>query len=257
MSTMPIAGEVRGHLERDNYLNCDRTLMSWLGTLDHKRIGVMYLIGIMSFFLIGGMFAVLVRTALLIPQKGDTALGEAISANAYNMYFTLHGAIMVFIVIIPGIPAALGNIVLPLMLGAKDVAFPRLNLASFYFWCAGVTMMVLAILGGGVDTGWTFYTPYSTDTASSMAGVPLALLGAFILGFSSIFTGMNFIVTIHKLRPPGMGWFQMPLMLWALYSTAVIQVLATPVLAITLLMIVFERTFRVGVFDPALGGDPV
>ncbi len=257
MSTMPAATEVRGHLASDNYLNCDRSLKSWLLTLDHKRIGVMYLIGIMAFFLIGGLFAVLVRTVLLIPQKDGTALGAAIGPDTYNMFFTLHGAIMVFIVIIPGIPAAMGNIVLPLMLGAKDVAFPRLNLASFYFWCGGVVLMVSAILAGGVDTGWTFYTPYSTDPNSSMAGVPLALLGAFVLGFSSIFTGMNFIVTIHKLRPPGMGWFQMPLMLWALYSTAVIQVLATPVLAITLMLLVVERAFGIGIFNPALGGDPV
>src|SRR5690606_38186534 len=176
-----------------------------------KRIGIMYLAGIMIFFMIGGIFALLVRTILLVPQKGGDA---AFSADAYNLFFTLHGSIMVFIVIIPGIPAALGNFVLPLMLGAKDVAFPRLNLASLYMWGGGVLLLLCAIVFGGVDTGWTFYAPYSTTEQSGYhGGVPLALLGAFTLGFSSIFTGLNFIVTIHKLRPPDMGWFKMPLFL--------------------------------------------
>lgn len=248
----------------ENYLTQDRGLLSWALTLDHKRIGVMYMAGIMAFFLIGGMFALLVRTALLIPQKelADgtlTTIGRLISANNYNMFFTLHGAIMVFIVIIPGIPAALGNIVLPLMLGAKDVAFPRLNLASFYFWCSGVLLMLFAIVAGGVDTGWTFYVPFSTTATSTgaMAGVSPALIGAFMLGFSSIFTGLNFVVSIHKLRPPDMGWFKMPLFLWAIYSTGVIQILATPVLAITLMLLLVERTVGIGIFNPNLGGDPV
>ena len=243
---------VADHAHEENYLNCDRSFLSWALTLDHKRIGVMYLVGIMTFFLIGGLFALLVRTTLLWPQKSPDAL---ISADVYNMFFTLHGVIMVFIVIIPGIPAALGNFVLPLMLGAKDVAFPRLNLASFYLWTSGVVLALVAIVFGGVDTGWTFYTPYSTST--SFGGVIPVLSGAFLLGFSSIFTGLNFIVTIHKLRPPAMGWFKMPLLLWALYSTAVIQVLATPVLGITLLMLIVERSVGIGIFTPELGGDPV
>lgn len=240
----------------DNYLTHGRGLLSWVTTLDHKRIGVMYLIGIVIFFALGGLFALLVRTTLLTPG----VMGESkplVTHDMYNVFFTLHGAIMVFIVIIPGIPAAMGNFVLPLMIGAKDVAFPRLNLTSWYFWCAGVLLLLSTLVFGGVDTGWTFYTPYSTDVHSAMGGVIPALSGAFLLGFSSIFTGLNFIVTIHKLRPPEMGWFKMPLMLWAIYSTAVIQVLATPVLGITLLLLIVERAVGLGIFAPDLGGDPV
>ena len=232
----------------DNYLTHEKGLASWLLTLDHKRIGVMYLICVLSAFLLGGVFALLVRTELFTPGR------TIVDHDTYNQLFTLHGAVMVFLVIIPGIPAALGNIVLPLQLGAKDVAFPRLNLASWYLWVTGAVFMVVSLVTNAADTGWTFYTPYSTVTTTSV--IP-ALFGAFILGFSSIFTGMNFITTIHKLRPPGMTWFRMPLFLWALYSTAVIQVLATPVLAITLLMLIVERAVGIGIFDPALGGDPV
>ncbi len=237
-----------------NYLNCDHSFRSWALTLDHKRIGVMYLAGIIVAFIAAGSFAILVRTTLLVAQKDATF---PITADMYNTFFTLHGSIMVFVVIIPGIPAALGNFVLPLMLGAKDVAFPRLNLASFYMWCSGVVILLCAIVFGNIDTGWTFYAPYSTEGKYSMGGVPYALMGVFALGFSSIFTGLNFITTIHKLRPPQMGWFKMPLMLWAIYSTAVIQVLATPVLAITLLMLFVERVVGIGIFNPSLGGDPV
>jgi len=232
----------------DNYLTHDKGILSWLLTLDHKRIGVMYLMCVMGAFLLGGVFALLVRTELLTPGR------TIVDHDTYNQLFTLHGAVMVFLVIIPGIPAALGNIILPLQLGAKDVAFPRLNLASWYLWVIGALFMVISLITNAADTGWTFYTPYSTTTTTAV--IP-ALTGAFILGFSSIFTGMNFITTMHKLRPPGMTWFRMPLFLWALYSTAVIQVLATPVLAITLLMLIVERVVGIGIFDPALGGDPV
>jgi cytochrome c oxidase subunit 1 len=232
----------------NNYLNAGRGLQSWLFTLDHKRIGVMYMIAILTSFFLGGLFALLLRTELLTP--GPTVM----SADTYNKMFTLHGAVMIFLFIIPGIPATLGNFVLPLMLGAKDVALPRLNLASFWLWMGGAVFAVLSILLGGVDTGWTFYTPYSTTTGTAVVSLTL---GAFILGFSSIFTGLNFIVTIHKMRPEGMTWFKMPLFLWGIYSTAIIQVLATPVLGITLLLLMAERVFGVGIFDPALGGDPV
>ncbi len=232
----------------ENYLNCSHGLKSWLFTLDHKRIGVMYLIAILSSFLIGGIFALLVRTELLGP--GPTI----VDADTYNRMFTLHGAIMIFLFIIPGIPAALGNFVLPLQLGAKDVALPRLNLASFHLYVIGAIFAVSAIALGGVDTGWTFYTPYSTTTNGSVVAVTL---GVFILGFSSIFTGLNFIVTIHRMRPEGMGWFRMPLFLWGLYATALIQVLATPILGITVLLLIAERVLGIGIFDPALGGDPV
>ncbi len=241
----PIAAEAP-----DNYLTFRRGILSWLLTLDHKRIGVMYLVAVLASFFVGGVMALLVRTKLLFP--GEV---EWMTPEQYNQAFTLHGAIMVFLVIIPSIPAALGNFVLPIMLGAKDVAFPRLNLFSFYLWLAGAACAVYSLLAGGFDTGWTFYTPYSTNT--TLGGVIPVLVGVFILGFSSIFTGVNFVVTIHKLRPPGMTWFRMPLFLWALYATAIIQVLATPVLGITVALLVIERVFNIGIFDPSMGGDPV
>jgi cytochrome c oxidase subunit 1 len=231
-----------------NYLNVTKGALSWLLTLDHKRIGILYLVSILSSFFLGGMMAMLIRTELLTP--GDTIM----TADQYNQVFTLHGAIMIFLFIIPGIPAALGNFVLPLMLGAKDVAFPRLNLLSWWLWITGAFIAVASILINAVDTGWTFYTPYSTTTGTA---VTLIVTGVFILGFSSILTGLNFIVTIHKLRPKGMTWFKMPLLLWGLYSTAIIQVLATPVLGITLLLLAMERIMGIGIFDAALGGDPV
>ena len=234
----------------DNYLTFRRGILSWLFTLDHKRIGVMYLFAVLASFFVGGVMALLVRTKLLFP--GEVAW---MTADQYNKAFTLHGAIMVFLVIIPSIPAALGNFVLPIMLGAKDVAFPRLNLFSFYLWMLGAICAVWSLIAGGFDTGWTFYTPYSST--SQAGGVIPVLVGVFILGFSSIFTGINFVVTIHKLRPPGMTWFRMPLFLWALYATAIIQVLATPVLGITVALLVIERAFNIGIFDPSMGGDPV
>ncbi len=248
-TTLPLGAEAPAD-ESDalNYLTVRRGLMSWLLTLDHKRIGIMYLVSILSAFFLGGVFALLIRTELLTPQR------TIMDADTYNQMFTLHGAVMIFLFIIPGIPAALGNFVLPIMLGAKDVAFPRLNLTSYYLYVFGAVFAVLSIATGGVDTGWTFYTPYSTTTNTSVIAMTA---GAFILGFSSILTGLNFIVTIHKLRPAGMGWFTMPLLLWALYATAIIQVLATPVLGITLLLLIVERALGVGIFDPALGGDPV
>ncbi len=231
-----------------NYLSVARGLRSWLFTLDHKRIGILYLVSILTSFLLGGIFAILMRTELIAPG------GTLISAETYNKVFTLHGAIMIFLVIIPSIPAALGNFVLPIMIGAKDVAFPKLNLMSYYFWVGGAVFALISLLTGGLDTGWTFYTPYSTITTTSVSAV---LFGAFLLGFSSIFTGLNFIVTIHYLRVPGLGWFQLPLFIWALYATAIVQVLATPVLGITLLLLIAERLLGIGIFNPALGGDPV
>lgn len=236
------------HVEGANYLNEKKGFWSWAATLDHKRIGVMYLVSIFFFFLIGGLFALLLRTELLTPGK------NIVDAKMYNQFFTLHGAIMVFLVIIPGIPASLGNFVLPLQLGAKDVAFPRLNLISYYIYVIGSLFAVFSILLGAIDTGWTFYAPYSTEAEGK---VVLMVTGAFILGFSSIFTGLNFISTIHKLRPPGMTWFRMPLFVWGMYATSIIQVMATPVLGITLLLIIVERVVGIGIFTPKLGGDPV
>ncbi|MEM7682436.1 MAG: cbb3-type cytochrome c oxidase subunit I [Planctomycetota bacterium] len=228
--------------------------MSWLLTLDHKRIGLMYMGGVCLTFLLGGVFAVLLRTELI--WGGQTlphVFGNSWESQ-YNQMFTLHGAVMTFLFIIPAIPAVIGNFALPLMLGAKDVAFPRLNLMSLYCWFGGAVFFVWVLVSGGLDTGWTFYTPYSTTTSTN---VPAATLGAFVLGFSSILTGVNFIASIHMLRPRDMGWFKMPLLMWALYATAVIQILATPVLAITLLLLFAERIMQIGIFDPALGGDPV
>lgn len=231
-----------------NYLNEKSGLWSWLTTLDHKRIGIMYFITVMIFFLIGGIFALAIRLELM--KAGPTIM----TADYYNRAMTFHGAIMVFMVIIPGIPAFLGNFFLPMQIGAKDVAFPRLNLASWYCLIGGAAIAFFSLIYKGVDTGWTFYTPYSIRT---QGGVVLMVLGAFVMGFSSILTGLNFIVTTHKLRAPGMTMGRLPLFVWALYSTAVIQVLATPVLAITLLLLVAERTLGIGFFDPKLGGDPV
>jgi len=232
----------------NNYLSEPKGIKNWLWTLDHKRIGVMYLYAIMIAFFVGGLLATLIRLELLHPGQ------DIMSDDTYNQFFTLHGAIMIFLFIIPSIPAALGNLVLPLMIGAKDVAFPRLNLASWYVFVFGALFALYSIVTGGVDTGWTFYTPYSTDSTGSVISMTL---GVFILGFSSIFTGLNFIVTIHKLRAPGMNWFNMPLFVWGLYATAVIQVLATPVLGITMVLLIMEKVLGVGIFDPAMGGDPV
>ncbi|NDD66186.1 cytochrome c oxidase subunit I [bacterium] len=231
-----------------NYLTVSTGWRSWLLTLDHKRIGIMYLVFIVLSFGLGGFFALALRLELLNPGK------LLFTAKQYNQIFTLHGAIMTFLFIIPSIPASLGNFILPMQLGAKDVAFPRLNLASLYVYVLGACFCVYSMIAGAADTGWTFYTPYSSTTSTSVISMTL---GAFILGFSSIFTGLNFIVTIHKLRPPGMTWFRMPLFTWSLYATAIIQVLATPVLGITILLLVLERLVGIGIFDPALGGDPV
>jgi cytochrome c oxidase subunit 1 len=231
-----------------HYLNNTSGFWSWAGTLDHKRIGLMYLIGVSLAFLSGGLFALLVRLHLWQPE------GTLFKNETYNQIFTLHGAFMVFLFVIPAIQGSLGNMVLPLMLGAKDVALPRLNLLSFYLWVTGAVLATLAIVLGGFDTGWTFYTPYSLYTDQAVVTIGLAI---FVLGFSSIFTGLNFIVTTHKLRAPGLTWFRMPLFVWALYATSLLQVLATPVLGITVLLVAFERLYNIGIFDPRLGGDPV
>ncbi|MEX0845693.1 MAG: cytochrome c oxidase subunit I [Balneolaceae bacterium] len=233
---------------KNTYLNQEKGLWAWMTTVDHKKIGLMYLGSVTFFFLVGGVLALLLRTELLSPAE------TFIQADTYNQFFTLHGAIMVFFVLIPSIPAALGNFVLPMQLGAKDVAFPRLNLASLYIYWIGAIFTFIALANNGLDTGWTFYTPYSTQSTTSVVWVTL---GVFILGFSSILTGTNFLATIHKMRAPGITWGKLPLNLWALYATSVIQVLATPVLAITLLLLTMENVLGIGIFDPALGGDPV
>tara|TARA_B100001248_G_scaffold262696_1_gene261036 strand:- start:6345 stop:7925 length:1581 start_codon:yes stop_codon:yes gene_type:complete len=232
----------------ENYINCAKGLKSWLITLDHKRIAILYVISVLTFFFVGGIAALGIRLELFSPGP------DVMNADTYNQFMTFHGAIMVFMVIIPGIPAIFGNFFLPIMIGAKDVAFPRLNLLSWYLLMFGAIVSISSLLFNGVDTGWTFYTPYSIKGS---AGVINMTLGAFIMGMSSVLTGLNFIVTIHKLRCPGMTMKNIPLFVWALYSTAIIQVLATPVLGITLLLLVAERVMGIGIFDPALGGDPV
>jgi len=225
-------------------------ILSWLLTTDHKKIGLLYLYSIVVFFFVAAFLGLLMRIELIAP--GETIMGP----QTYNGMFTIHGIIMIFVIVIPALPAVFGNFFLPILIGAKDVAFPKLNLFSWYLFIIGAIFGVLSqfIGGGAPDTGWTFYVPYSAESSTN---VIYALVAAFILGFSSILTGLNFIVTIHRMRAPGMGWFRMPLFPWSLYATAWIQVLATPIVGITLLMVIAERVLRIGFFDPALGGDPV
>jgi len=234
---------------RETYLNAGYSIQSWLLTRDHKRIGLMFLFTITLFFFVGGIAATLIRVNLLTPQ------GLLIDEATYNRLFTIHGVIMVWFFLIPSIPATLGNFLLPLMIGAKDLAFPRLNLLSYYLFLFSGMFAAIMISLGGADTGWTFYTPYSA--AFSNTHVTLAVCAVFVNGFSSILTGLNFIVTLHTMRCPGMTWFRLPLFCWSLYATSIVMVLATPILAITLLLVGIERVFGVGIFDPALGGDPI
>ncbi len=234
--------------EKVNYLNVEHGWKSWLFTVDHKRIALLYLFSITLMFFIGGAFAVLVRLHLTTP----TGL---FAPEVYNRLFTMHGIVMIFFFLIPSIPATLGNFLLPIMIGAKDLAFPRINLLSWYIYIIGAMFAIYAVARGGVDTGWTFYTPYSTTYSNSY--VLAAALGAFVAGFSSILTGLNFIVTVHKMRAPGMSWGRLPLFVWAHYATGLIQILGTPVIAIALVLISMERVMHVGIFDPAVGGDPI
>lgn len=236
-------------ISHEHFLNVDYSAKSWLLTTDHKRIALLYLVSISLFFAIGGIYAMLIRLELLTPR------GDLLTGDMYNRVFTMHGFIMIFFFLIPSIPATMGNFLIPLMIGAKDLAFPRLNLASWYVYTIGGAFTIAVLALGGVDTGWTFYTPYSSTYSNSY--VILAAVGAFFAGFSSIFTGINFIVTIHKMRAPGLTWFRLPLFVWAHYATSLIMILGTPVVAITLLLVAIERLFRIGIFDPALGGDPI
>jgi cytochrome c oxidase subunit 1 len=233
---------------RETYVSAARTVMSWVVTTDHKRIGVLYLVSTAVALGLGGFFAMALRIEHLTPTR------TVMDAYTYNRFFTLHGIIMVWLFMIPSIPTAFGNFVLPIMVGAKDVAFPRLNLLSYYIYVAGSALVVVALLDGGIDTGWTFYAPYSTQSPSAV--VP-AVLGVFVLGWSTILTGINFIVTVHTMRARGLGWMRMPLFVWGLYATSVIQVLATPVLALVLLVVALDHGLDWGLFDPARGGDPV
>jgi len=234
---------------KTNFLNADYGIKSWLLTTDHKRIALLYLGSITTFFFLGGFFAMLIRLELLTPA------GDLVLADTYNKLFTMHGIVMIFLFLIPSVPAVLGNFLVPMMVGAKDLAFPRLNLASWYIFMLGAGFILYSIVTGGVDTGWTFYTPYSTTYANT--NVITAALGVFIVGFSSIFTGLNFIVTVHRMRAPGLSWRRLPLFIWANYAASVIMVLGTPVLAITIVLVALERLFHLGIFDARLGGDPL
>lgn len=235
-------------VEQPNFFQAKKGLFSWIFTLDHKRIGLLYLYSVGSFFIVGLLLGLLMRLELLNPGR------DWIEPQTYNQVFTLHGVIMIFLFIIPSIPAVFGNFFLPLLIGTDDVAFPRLNLFSWWLYVIGAlfALSTLVFGDGPADTGWTFYAPYSVRTGTD---VSITVLAAFVLGFSSILTGLNFIVTIHRLRTPGMGFNQMPLFAWSLYATSWIQLLATPVIGITLMMIIAERTFGVGLFDPSIGGD--
>ena len=240
MSTVP---------ERQSYLDAPYGIAAWLLTRDHKRIAMLYLISITIFFMIGGLFALGIRLELITPK------GDLLTPDVYNKMFTLHGVIMVFFFLIPSIPATLGNFFIPIMCGTKDLAFPRINLLSWYLYVLGGVLALGAAAGGGLDTGWTFYTPYST--MSSTTNVTLAAMAAFVAGFSSILTGFNFIVTVHRMRAPGLTWFRLPLFVWAHYATSLVMILGTPVIAITLVLVMAERTLGLPVFDPKIGGDPV
>ncbi|QDU98099.1 cytochrome c oxidase subunit I [Lignipirellula cremea] len=236
-------------LPKRHYLNADYNIWSWLLTTDHKRIGILYMISLTLFFFVGGAAAILFRVELLTPEA------DLVVSPTYNRLFTLHGVVMVFFFLVPSIPAVLGNFLIPMMIGARDLAFPRLNLLSWYLFMAGGLLAIWAIVRGGVDTGWTFYTPYSTTESNSQ--VMAMAVGVFVAGFSSILTGLNIIVTTHTMRTQGMTWFRLPLFVWAHYATSIIMVLGTPVLAISLVLIALERGLGIGVFDPKLGGDPL
>ena len=245
--TVPTNGKHPSYLE---YKGKYKGFLGWVLSTDHKRIGILYLVSILSFFLVGATFGFLLRLELIAPGR------TIMDPQTYNSFFTLHGVIMVFLFVIPAIPAIFGNFFLPILIGARDVSFPRLNLLSWYLYIIGGLLAIISIIapGGAADTGWTFYIPYSVRTGTN---VIYALFAAFVLGFSSILTGINFVTTVHRLRAPGMTWFKTPLSVWSIYSTAWVQVLVTPIIGITLLLVVIERTFSVGLFDPALGGDPV
>jgi cytochrome c oxidase subunit 1 len=232
-----------------NYLNESFSLRSWLFTTDHKRIAILYALTITFFFFIGGIAAALIRLELMTPAA------DLVTHDTYNRLFSLHGVVMVWFFLVPSIPATFGNFLIPLMIGAKDMAFPRVNIASWWVFLVGAGFALLMLVMGGVDTGWTFYTPYSTAFSNSY--VILATAGVFIVGFSSIMTGLNIVVTVHRCRAPGMTWFRLPIFVWSHYATAIIMLLATPVLAMTLALVAIERIWQVGIFDPRLGGDPL
>ena len=248
-TTHAVAPAANGEKEAKSFWSDGYGWKSWLLTVDHKRIAILYLISVVAFFIIGATFAALMRLELATPK------GDVVDSETYNKLFTMHGVVMIFFFLVPSIPAILGNFLVPLMIGARDLAFPKINLLSWYIYIVGGALTLLAAVTGGIDTGWTFYTPYSSTYANGQ--VALAAIAVFITGFSSILTGLNFLVTIHKMRAPGLTWFRLPLFIWAQYATSLIMILGTPVIATTVFLVALERVFRIGIFDPALGGDPV
>src|ERR1051325_8633233 len=241
--------DIAGTTERHSYLDAPYGVAAWLLTRDHKRIAMLYVISITVMFSLGAIFAAGVRAELLTPK------GDFLSADLYNKLFSMHGVIMVFFFLVPSIPGTLGNFLIPIMIGTKDLAFPRINLISWYLYVIGGIIGVSVLAMGGIDTGWTFYTPYST--MGSNTNVTFAIVGVFVAGFSSILTGFNFIVTVHRMRAPGLTWFRLPLFVWAQYATSLVMILGTPVIAITLTLVAAERALHLGIFDPKTGGDPV
>jgi len=236
-------------VQSPNYLTAEYGIRSWLLSVDHKRIALLYLVSITFFFFIGGFLALLMRLELLTPA------GDLVQPDTYNKLFSMHGTIMVWFFLVPAIPTTLGNFLVPMMIGARDLAFPKLNLLSWYLFMVGGSIELYAILTGGFDTGWTFYTPFSSQFSNTH--VVTAILGIFVAGFSTILTGVNFVVSVHRLRAPGLTWSRLPLFIWSLYATAIIMLLSTPVLAIALALVALERTLHIGIFDPILGGDPL
>ena len=250
MSSVKLQGKTPTEpVKKKHYLNADHTIASWAFTTDHKRIAVMYLVGITAFFFLGSIAAAFIRLELTSPH------GNILMSETYNKMFSAHGVLMIFFFLVPSIPATLGNFLIPPMIGARDLAFPRLNLLSLYVYAVGGVLVLLAMIMGGFDAGWTFYTPLSSIYSNTQ--ITLALVGIFLAGFSSIMTGVNFIATVHKMRAPGMTWFRLPLFVWAHYATSLIMILGTPVVAITLLLVIVERAFGFGIFSPEIGGDPV
>src|ERR1700684_3646909 len=187
--------QATARIPKRNFLTNENGLLSWLLTGDHKRIAILYLISITFFFFIGGALAGLIRLELLTPQS------DLMASDTYNKVFTMHGVIMVFLFLVPSVPATLGNFLIPIMIGAKDLALPKVNLLSWYLYVVGGILVITTMVTGGVDTGWTFTTPLSTHFSNT--NVITTGLAIFIAGFSSIFTGLNFIVTIHRMRAPG------------------------------------------------------
>ena len=248
-SIVSLPDQTTARIPKRNYLTNENGILSWLLTGDHKRIAMLYLISITFFFFIGGALAGLIRLELLTPQS------DLMATDTYNKVFSMHGIIMIFLFLVPSVPATLGNFLIPIMVGAKDLAFPKINLLSWYLYLAGGSLTLWAMINGGVDTGWTFTTPLSTHYVNT--NVVTTGLAIFVAGFSSIFTGLNFIVTIHRMRAPGMTWFKLPLFVWSHYAASILMVLGTPVLAIAIVLVLLERTIGIGVFDPTKGGDPI